>query len=157
MKRPIIAIFFSLQLSLGFSQNQIYEFRTYELDFFKSADLLHAYFEKALIPALNRQGIGQVGVFEETGQALPKKIYLLITYDSFDAYIGSLDKLEGDSQYQKDAKEYFEAPDTKIPYDRIETSLIRSATGFPSMTKREGAKLFELRIYLSKNEDALRR
>ncbi len=39
------------------AQEQVYELRTYELEFSKPADVLHNYFKQALIPALNRQGI----------------------------------------------------------------------------------------------------
>ena len=70
-----------LVCTLGFGQKEIYEFREYELKFGKSAKVLHDYFEKALIPALNKQGINNIGAFEEIGDAMPKKIYLLIAYN----------------------------------------------------------------------------
>ncbi|MEO1100033.1 MAG: hypothetical protein AAFX57_20120, partial [Bacteroidota bacterium] len=52
--------------------------------------------------------------------------------------------------------QYFKASDRELP-DGVTTSLIRSTSGFPQLMKREDAELFELRIYHSKNEDALRR
>ena len=140
------------------AQDQVYEFRTYELEFFRPADVLHNYFEQALIPALNRQGINNVGAFEETGEALPKKIYLLITYENLLAYQAAIDALANDEQYQKDAKPYLTASPESIPYNRISVSLIRSTTGFPKLVKpADDTELFELRIYESYNEDALRR
>lgn len=152
----LIIIFLCLQTT--YAQEEVYEFRTYELEFFRSADVLHNYFKDALIPALNRQGIQNIGAFEEAGDALPKKIYLLVAYANIQAFQDSQDALAQDSQYLKDAHDYLVAGDDVIPYKRISTSLIRSSTGFPKLVKPdEEANLFELRIYESANEDALRR
>ena len=140
------------------AQDQIYEFRTYELEFFRPAGILHDYFEQALIPALNRQGINNVGAFEESGEALPKKIYLLIAYENILSYQESLDKLASDEQYQNDASLYLTASPESMPFNKISVNLIRSTKGFPNLVKpADDAEFFELRIYNSHNEDALRR
>jgi hypothetical protein len=140
------------------AQDQVYEFRTYELAFGRPANVLHDYFEQALIPALNRQGIQQVGAFEEAGDALPKKIYLLIAYDNIQAFLASQDALTSDQQYQQDAEAYLKAAPETMPYKEYSSNLIRSTTGFPQLaTPADDAEFFELRIYQSYNEDALRR
>ena len=140
------------------AQDQVYELRTYELEFLKSADLLDQYFEQALIPALNRQGIKNIGAFEESGERLPRKLYLLIPYNNIQDFQSSKDILESDSEYLKEASFYLKAPDADIPFKRISSSLIRSTTGFPALVKpTDKANLFELRIYESSNEDDLRR
>ena len=116
--RLLLIVLFGFLLNSSFGQSQIYELRVYELDFFRPAEVLHTYLEKALIPALNRQGVQHVGVFEESGEALQDQ----------------------------------------ITYTRYESSFIRSASGFPALEKPAGdSELFELRIYESYNEDALRR
>ena len=141
-----------------YAQEEVYEFRTYELEFFRPADVLHHYFEQALIPALNRQGVNNIGVFEETGQSLPKKIYLLIPYPNISAFQSANELLLSDAQYQKDAKPYLTANPESIPYQQISVNLIQSTPGFPKLVKPDDASdLFELRIYESYNEDALRR
>ncbi len=140
------------------AQNEVYEWRTYELGFFKPADVLHNYFKQALIPALNRQGVSGVGVFEETDERLPKKVYVLIPFENIQAFQNSKDLLEKDPQYLQDAAPYLKAAEASIPYERITTELIRSTPGFPQLVKPgEEAGFYELRIYTSKNEDALRR
>ncbi len=152
----VILLFF-LHVNIS-AQEQVYELRTYELDFFKPADVLHNYFKQALIPALNRQGIENIGAFEESGERLPKKIYLLIAYDNIQAFLASTDYLAQDMKYLQDASAYLKATEDVIPYNRITSNLIRSSSGFPKLVKPGNeAKLFELRIYESHNEDALRR
>ncbi|MDX1314090.1 MAG: NIPSNAP family protein [Eudoraea sp.] len=158
IKRLFLCFLIGLSLHTSFGQSEVYELREYELDFFKPADVLHTYLEKALIPGLNRQGIQNVGVFEEAGEALPKKIYLLIAYPSMQAHSEVTDALNGDAQYLSDAQAYMEVPAGQIPFTRIKSSFIRSASGFPNLEKpAEDSELFELRIYESYNEDALRR
>ena len=145
-------------LNASYGQNEIYELREYQLDFFKPAEVLHSFLENALIPGLNRHGVSHVGVFEEAGEALPKKIYLLIAYENMQGYSAVWDALEADNKYLTDAGAYLKAPAEQIPFTRIKISFIRSAQGFPNLVKPAAdAELFELRIYESHNEDALRR
>lgn len=156
--RIISTLFFIFLFTKITAQEEIYELRTYELEFFKPAEVLHDYFENALLPALNRQGIENIGVFEENGDALPKKVYLLIPYDNIQNFQNSSDALLTDQKYMDDASSYLKGSQLEVPFSRITTNLIRSSHGFPKLTKPEGeANLFELRIYASHNEDALRR
>jgi len=151
-------IFIGLSINAIYSQTEIYELREYTLNFFRPAEVLHTYLENALIPGLNRQGVNNIGVFEEAGEAMPGKIYLLIAYPSMESYTVITDALRADSKYKADSKPYMTAPSDQIPFTRIESSFIRSATGFPNLVKpSEDSGLFELRIYESHNEDALLR
>ena len=158
MSRLISLVFFLFLFVSTYSQSEIYELRVYELEFSKPANVLHDYFQKALIPALNRQGINNVGAFEEMGEAMPKKIYLLISYPNMQAHQEAADQLSNDAQFKSDALSYMTAPSDQIPFKRIESSFIRSAKGFPNLVKpADDSEVFELRIYESYNEDALRR
>ena len=158
MSRLFSFAFFLLFTVSSYSQSEIYELRVYEMEFSKPAHVLHDYFQKALIPGLNRQGINNVGAFEELGEALPKKVYLLISYPSMQAHQETADQLEKDAQYKLDAASYMTAPSDQIPFKRVESTFIRSTKGFPELVKpAEDSEVFELRIYESYNEDALRR
>lgn len=154
----LLLLLLSCVVSTANAQSQVYELRTYELEFFGQADVLHDYFEKALIPALNRQGIRNVGAFEETSEALPARIYLLIPYDDLTAIETTFHALAADDRYQTDGEAYLKSdPGTPI-FSRITTNLILATGGFPRLVKPEtDSQLFELRIYESYNEDALRR
>jgi hypothetical protein len=158
MSRLPSLVFFLFFFVSTYSQSEIYELRVYEMEFFKPANVLHDYFQNALIPALNRQGINNVGAFEELGEALPKKIYLLISYPNMQAHHETADQLSSDAQFKSDAASYMTAPSDQIPFKRIESTFIRSAKGFPNLVKpADDSEVFELRIYESYNEDALRR
>jgi hypothetical protein len=152
----VIASFFFFTSS--YSQSEIYELRVYDMKFSTSANILHDYFKDALIPALNRQGLENVGAFEESGETLPKKIYLLIPYNNMQAYLEVSDALEEDDQFKSAAEAYHNTPPDKIPFERYESRFIRSSWGFPNLVKpADDSNQFELRVYESYNEDALRR
>ena len=144
--------------AFGFSQKEIYEFREYELKFGKPAKVLHEYFENALIPALNKQGIKNIGAFEEIGDAMPKKIYLLIAYDNLEGYQKVLDILKDDSVFLQASEAYHKTAQEIFPVERYVTSLFTAFDGIPKLVKpSEGSMIFELRTYEGYNEDAFQR
>lgn len=156
-KYLFLAVLFFYSL-ISQAQDQVYELRTYEVMYGKNESLLHNYFENALIPALNRQGINQIGVFEEYAESLPKKIYLLIPFEDVNVFQNSKSIIEKDPLYLKEAKEYFTATEDEMPFNSISTNLIKASWGFPNLVNPiKGSEFFELRIYKSATEDALRR
>lgn len=157
LRKVLLVCTFFIFLS-SYAQEEIYELRVYHIKFGTDEKLLHDYFEKALIPALNRQGINYVGAFGEASQALPKKVYLLIPYHSMNAYQEVSDKLWEDEQYTTAASSFWTLPPEKFPYQRYESRFIRSSTGFPHLKKpADDSEIYELRTYEGYNEDALRR
>lgn len=158
MSKLINFAFILFFVTATYGQTEIYELRVYELQFPRPSAVLHDYFKEALIPALNRSGVEQVGVFEDIGETMPQKIYMLITYPNMQAISDVADKLKRDEQFIADAKALSNTKPDIFPYQRIESSFIRSVEGFPSLKNvSEPNELFELRIYESYNEDALRR
>ena len=133
---------------------EFFEVRMYSLKPDKQK-ILDDYFRAALIPALNRSGIKQVGVFYETPVPSVPVAHLLIPYQNLDQMASATANLETDAEYQKAAAEYLAIPATNAVYDRIESSLLQ---GFETMPKMEApakkGRLFNLRIYESHNEAA---
>ena len=143
MKIRITIVLLLFTCSTVISQEEIYELRTYELGFFRPAEALHEYIENALIPALNRQGVEAIGVFKESDDRLPKKVYLLIPFENIQAFHDSKRLLEEDGQYLKDAESYLNASVADVPFDQINTELIRAASGFPVVVRpSKGATFF---------------
>lgn len=144
--------------SFTYGQNELYELRVYDLNFGKSPNGFYGYIENALIPALNRQGINDIGFFEEVGGTLPKKVYLLIPYKSMNGFDQVTVGLEKDVLFIEAAKQYMEIPKDKFPIKRYTTSLFKAFDGLPRMLKPEkNSMIFELRTYEGYNEDAVNR
>lgn len=141
--------------SLKKNSSEFYELKTYNLSSERQQKLVEDYFEKAAIPALNRIGVTNVGVFKELKPAGQTKIYALIPYSSIDAFITINQKLETDKAYKDAGAAYLNAPATEPAYDRIESSLLTAFAHMPKMNvpaKKE--RLFELRRYEHATESA---
>lgn len=139
-------------------KKELYEWREYEIHFGGSQNALHEYFEKALIPALNKFGVKTVGVFRETGKTDSPKIYLLIAYPSFEDYISINEKLKSDNDFKKNSANWDKMAAEKPVYNRFNTSLLIAFDGLPVLkVPAKEPRIFELRIYEGYNEDAVRR
>jgi hypothetical protein len=135
---------------------EVYEFRVYEMR--RNLNPLDNYFSKALIPALNRMGVKNVGVFRERSLSEPAKIYTLIPYASFEDFSRVVSGLKNDKEFADASADYDKIPSDQAVYDRYDSSLLLAFDGLPRMVVPSNSqRLFELRIYEGYSEDALRR
>lgn len=137
------------------SHQEYYQLRTYTLRTGPQLALTQGYFEKALIPALNRLGISPVGAFRlDIGPETPT-YYALIPSTSIETLL-SLDTLLGkDPEYVKGAAGFRDAPASAPAFVRTERSLLSAFAGWPKLTppKRE-SRIFQLRTYESPSQVA---
>ena len=139
-------------------KKEFYELRTYELKFGSPRGNLENYFKNALIPALNKYGVKNVGVFGEIGLSDPAKVYLLIPYASIEDFASINAKIKTDEDFLKASQEYNALPPEKAPFNRYVSSLMNAFDGLPQLIKPTAEqKLLELRTYESYSEDAARR
>lgn len=135
------------------AQRQFYELRAYTLKDAGQQKLVEDYFAAAAIPALNRYGSHNIGVFTEmnaTGQA---RLFALIPYNDLNSFLNIHDKLAADADYQQKAAPYLSAPTESPAYERMESSLLQAFTGAPLLTPpAQRPRLFELRQYESATE-----
>lgn len=134
---------------------EFYELRVYSLKNAQQQQLVEDYFENAAIPALNRLGCKDVGVFTELKPSGQTKVYVLIPYTSWDDYITVWNKLVGDTDYQRKGAAYLNAPATDPAYERIESSVLMAFTHMPKLqTPAKKPRIFELRRYEHASEAA---
>ena len=155
MKKIFLLIAFVSCINL-FGQNEVYEIRTYELFQYSNFKNFNTYFEYHFIPALNQQGINNIGVFQEVSEDLPKKIYVFIPFANVESYQKAKIFMSNDAKIQKASAEL--SPVNKPIFNRYETSLYMAFDGMPKMIKPDNKnQFFELRTYESHSEDAYRR
>lgn len=136
---------------------QYFELRVYTT---KSADqqkLINDYWQDAAVPAYNRMGISPIGVFTELEDSPTNHIYVLIPFDSPDAFAAVPGKLANDADYQKAASDYLNTPKSAPAYVRFESSLLVAFDGMkhlavPRSTAEKKPWVFELRMYQSHSE-----
>lgn len=141
-----------------YGQKEYYELRKYELPYNASETSLHKYFSEALIPALNRLGVKNIGVFEALGKQTPKVIYLFIPYKNMTMCVQIFEALKKDKTYLNARATYDAVPPNKKVYNRFTTSFLIAFDGLPQLIKpKKGTQIFELRTYEGYSEDAVRR
>lgn len=134
---------------------EFYELRVYTLKDSTQQKLVENYFEQAAIPALNRLGSKNIGVFTEQKPEGQTKLYAIIPFNSLKDFIDVTDKLSADKAYQQAAASYLNAPATAPAYDRIQSSLMKAFAGMPKLqVPEQKPRIFELRRYESASEAA---
>ena len=142
-------------LEPALSERQFVEVRKYTVkDADKRVQLVEV-LDKALIPALNRQGIKPVGVFHpiprEAQYAL--SVFVVIPHATPATFISANTKLVADTVFRKDAAPFFETTSKDPVYTGCDTFFLYN---FPTMPVLESPELgpdrvFELRLYRSFN------
>lgn len=132
-----------------------YELRRYTLKDAKQQSLVENYFEKAAIPALNKLGVKNIGVFTEIKPAGFTSVVVLIPYASLAEFENVNAKLEQDKSYLAAGAAYLNAPANEPAYERIESSLLKSFKNMPGLElPPKGKRIFELRRYEHATEAA---
>lgn len=154
--------FLALSLLCGIAsaeEKQVLELRTYTLVDAAAEEKLDTYLDQALIPALQRQGLGPIGAFDQAGQPEDGaiEVLLLIAGPSVEAVTGATAKLASDEAYQQAAEDYLGTPAKKPLVKRIRSELLLSFDCWPQVQvppqKKAGkSRLFELRVYESPTE-----
>ncbi len=135
--------------------NEFYELRVYTLKDDSQQKLVENYFQNAAIPALNKLGSKNIGVFTEQQPEGQSKIYVVIPYNSVEDFIVFPDKLANDVSYQQAGTAYLNAPATEPAYERIQSSFLKAFAGMPKLqAPANKPRIFELRRYESAGEEA---
>lgn len=133
-----------------------------ELYTYESPDqeaLLDSYFGSALLPALHRADVENVGVFKpiEGLNETTNYIMVLTPFQSLDQFEKMPSILEKDPAYLEAAKAYIDAPHDQAPYTRIESFILRSFSATPKLALPElssprADRVYELRSYEAATE-----
>jgi hypothetical protein len=142
---------------------EYYDLRRYQLTSGPGTKLTDSYFENALIPALNRLGIGPVGAFSVYFGPETPASYLLMPSSKLETLVMADLELAKDPVFVKAGAPFWDAPAASPPFIRIESSLLRAFVGYPRVTPpasaaTKGKRLYQLRQYQSPtNADHVRK
>ncbi|MGB7347033.1 MAG: NIPSNAP family protein [Pirellulaceae bacterium] len=141
------------------TQPQYYEVRSYLLGEKTDQAVTDQYLQDALLPALQRAGIGPVGVFanaanDESGSS---RIVVVIPMDSAAQVASVRQAVQADEQYRAAAATFERGGKADAPYQRITSELLVSMKCWPKLTVDAGDlqnadRVYELRLYESPNE-----
>jgi hypothetical protein len=136
---------------------QYYELRVYTTKSEQQQKLVSDYWQNAGVPAYNRMGVSPIGVFTEPQDSPTNHVYVLIPFESLEAFSAVRARLAADAAYQAAAADYLGLTKSGAAYERIESSL---NVAFESMKKLapppssadKSPWIFELRTYESPSE-----
>ena len=153
----LLSIFFSL---LTFLQNprpsrEYFRLTIYQFSSIQQQRVTEDYLSNALLPALHRAGLKNIGVFKPIPSdtaAYGKRLYVLMPVASLEEFSNAEAKVWRDQQHQKDGETYLNASHKNPPYFRKEVIFMKAFDGMtmlqPSPLKepREN-RIYELRSY----------
>ena len=136
------------------SGKEFYELRLYHLEAGPKQKLFEDFCRQAAIPALNRLGIGPVGVFRMLEGDSPD-VYVLLPHKSPDSFITLVEKLAGDAAFVEAGAEFLDAPFDDPAYLRCESSLMVAFDAHPKIAvpATKDSRVFQLRTYESHNTE----
>jgi NIPSNAP len=120
----------------------------------------NAFFPKHYLAAAQRSGASLVGMFNAVIAPQSPFFLILQAFPTFEAIEAARIKLIGDAEFQKAADQYFGG--SEPAFVRVDSSILRTFDGFPSVKPPEGppdrqARIFELRTYESNDFHTLRK
>ncbi|PYL00223.1 MAG: NIPSNAP family containing protein [Verrucomicrobia bacterium] len=138
---------------------EFYELRLYHLRRGPKQKLFDDFYREAAIPAMNRAGVGPVGVFNLAYGPDNPTLYVLIPHKTIESFGTSLDRVRSDTDYQKAGAGFINAAATDPSYVRVESSLMAAFAAIPKLevpvlAKENQPRLFELRTYESHSKKA---
>jgi len=129
---------------------EFYELRLYHLRQGPMLKRFDDFYREVGVPAWNRAGVANVGVFDlAVGPDAPTK-YVLLPFKSPDILAAAHAKFEDDAEVLK--AEFYNVPPTDPAYVRVESTLLQAFTGMPKLEvplqrAENKPRLFELRTY----------
>lgn len=159
----LLTCFFYTPLHAVGKVREFYELTLYHFSGSEQERVLDNYLEKALLPALHKLNIKEVGIFKPLANdtAKDKLVYILIPLRNAEQITTLPLQLLKDKEYLLAGKEYFEAPYNSAPYQRMERMLLHAFPLAPQMKlpklgspKKE--HIYEFRSYESATEQLYR-
>lgn len=131
-----------------------YQLKIFSYESSDQESLLDSYFKDALLPALHRANVENVGVFKPIDglNETMNFIMVMLPFKSLDQFEKLAVQLENDPDYQQSGIAYIDAPHDMPPYTRIESMILRSFSATPRMALPElssprSERVYELRSY----------
>lgn len=131
---------------------EYFELRKYHLLNGSKKNQVGNFLRQVGIPAMNRIGIGPVGVFQSKYGPNEPTLYVLLVHKSLDSVVNSASRLMEDDEFRN--SDFVNTPSSDPAYVRVRSLLMVAFKGMPKLAvpkqKTEGKdRIFELRTYES--------
>lgn len=143
-------------------ENQYVELIKYQLHVGTRQKIVSEFYRDIAIPALNKVGIKNVGVFNVVYGPNNPTLYVLIPHSSIEAVYTDNEKLLKDQEYLTQGDKFLNASIDDSPFIKMEKSLLRAFNNLPQIQipdnlMTNSSRIYELRIYESASAVAARK
>ena len=157
MATAAAAVPFAAQtLGLHKQERQYFELTEYHTHVGERRSRVADFYRDVALPALDRLGIGPVGVFTVTYGPTRPSLFVLVPHDSLESVTATRTRLLEDDTYRRDGAAFLEAPLSDPAYVRQERQLLVAFKDMPRIEApvQHESRIFELRVYESHSERA---
>ena len=133
-------------------EREYFELRKYHLHTGSKKNQVGNFLRQVGIPAMNRIGIGPVGVFQAKYGPSDPTLYVLLVHKSMDSVVNSASRLMADDKFRN--SDFVSASLSDPGYVRVRSSLMVAFKDMPKLAvpkqkTEDKNRIFELRIYES--------
>ena len=155
----LVAFFIQSWKPVSKAKREFYQISIYHFSNATQEKMLDNYLQHALLPALHKMNIKNIGVFKNHSNdtLADKTLYVLLPMPSVDEIMKISAKLNADSDYQVAGAEYINAVYSSPAYTRMETILLQAFSlaptlQVPALKEQRKTRIYELRSYESASE-----
>ena len=155
----LVGVVFQSWIPAAKTEREFYQLTVYHFRDASQEKVIDNYLQNALLPALHKLNIKNIGVFKNRSNdtLADKTLYVLIPIKALEEIVELSSKLNTNKDYQAAGAEYNNAVYTSAPYSRMETILLHAFSLAPALQlpKLSGARkdrIYELRSYESATE-----
>jgi hypothetical protein len=151
----------------GFEQSaakgvQYFEWIRYHLPAGNRQGLVADYYRNAAIPALNRAGINNVGVFNLKHGINHPTLHVIIPHPSLESVVTTNDRLLDDKSFVQAGERFLSAPMSEMAFVTMEKTILKAFSGLPEIQvptqkKANSPRIFQVRTYESPSLTASKR
>ena len=129
-------------------KREYFEFRRYRTHVGSKKNLVGNFLREVGIPAMNRIGIGPVGIFNAKYGPSDPTLYVMLVHKSLESVVNASAQLLDDDKFR--SSDFVNASLSDPGYVRVESSLMVAFKDMPRLeAPQKKPRIFELRIYES--------
>ena len=141
---------------------QYFEWIRYHLPLGSRQRFVETYYREVAIPALNKAGINNVGVFNVRHGINAPTLHVIIPHPSLESIVALNDRLLNDQSFVQAGERVLKAPLSEMAFVSMEKTIMRAFTHLPEIVvptqkKENKARIFQVRTYEAPSLEASKR
>ena len=143
-------------------KQQYFEWIRFHLPLGSRQRMVSEYYRDVAIPALNKAGINNVGVFSVKHGPNDPTLHVIIPHPSLESVVTLNDKLLDDNSFVQAGERFLKSPLSEMPFVSMEKTIMKAFTHLPELQvptqkKENKSRIFQVRTYESPSLTAAKR